>query len=266
MSFVCEICDKEFARKFNLDRHQERKHRDESAVASGEVVVDPETGSYRKRDVFDDDSDISYEHDTDALDSSSDEEDEEDEEPTVSQDEVTVSDEDESVVDSEEAESVTETDSDESDSESDADSDVSSNTASYDESEEYGYDSGDEEEWTLYRDWSIPLKHEPGDVPQRVIKETKRAGKKFYLVEFAAMPRYGYNIEYSKNWTPTDRPPIAVKYVTYFTCRPIDYSGSSEQVTNACRAANHLLQRLTLTTPTTGYPGYRGQKCTLTFI
>ncbi|KAI8484112.1 hypothetical protein Bbelb_382300 [Branchiostoma belcheri] len=55
--------------------------------------------------------------------------------------------------------------------------------------------------------------------------------------------------------TPTDRPPIAVKYVTYFTCRPIDYSGSSEQVTNACRAANHLLQRLTLTTPTTGYPG-----------
>ncbi|XP_019617128.1 PREDICTED: hemicentin-2-like [Branchiostoma belcheri] len=90
-----------------------------------------------------------------------DEEDEEDEEPTVSQDEVTVSGEDESVVDSEEAESVTETDSDESDSESDADSDVSSNTASYDESEEYGYDSGDEEEWTLYRDWSIPLKHEP---------------------------------------------------------------------------------------------------------
>ncbi|XP_019635798.1 PREDICTED: ATP-dependent RNA helicase dbp-8-like [Branchiostoma belcheri] len=202
MSFVCEMCDKEFARKFNLDRHQERKHRDESAVASGEVVVDPETGSYRKRDVFDNDSDISYEHDTDALDSSGDEEDEEDEEPTVSQDEVTVSEEDESVVDSEEAESVTETDSDESGSESDAGSDVSSSTASYDESEEYGYDSGDEEEWTLYRDWSIPLKHEPGDVPQRVIKETKRAGKKFYLVEFAAMPRYGYNIEYSKNWVP----------------------------------------------------------------
>ncbi|XP_019616830.1 PREDICTED: MDS1 and EVI1 complex locus protein EVI1-A-like [Branchiostoma belcheri] len=210
MSFVCEICDKEFARQFNLDRHQERKHRDESAVASGEVVVDSETGSYRKRDVFDDNSDISYEHDTDALDSSSDEEDEEDEEPTVSQDEVTVSDEDESVVDSEEAESVTETDSDESDSESDADSDVSSNTASYDESEEYGYDSGDEEEWTLYRDWSIPLKHEPGDVPQRVIKETKRAGKKFYLVEFAAMPRYGYNIEYSKNWVPEQK--LMTKY------------------------------------------------------
>ncbi|KAI8491366.1 hypothetical protein Bbelb_309990 [Branchiostoma belcheri] len=37
--------------------------------------------------------------------------------------------------------------------------------------------------------------------------------------------------------------------------RPIDYSGSSEQVTNACHAANQLLQRLTLTTPTTGYPG-----------
>ncbi|KAI8516756.1 hypothetical protein Bbelb_053370 [Branchiostoma belcheri] len=38
------------------------------------------------------------------------------------------------------------------------------------------------------------------------------------------------------------------------TCKPIDYPGSSEQVTNACRAANQLLQRLTLTTPTTGFP------------
>ncbi|KAI8516620.1 Crystallin, lambda 1 [Branchiostoma belcheri] len=122
-------------------------------------------------------------------------------ENTVSQDEVTAS--NESVVDSQEAESVTETDSDKSGSESDAglDAYVSSSTTSYDKSEEYGYDSGDEEEWTLYRDLSIPLTHEPGDVPQRVIKETKRAGKKFYLVEFAALPRYGYNIEYSKNWT-----------------------------------------------------------------
>ncbi|KAI8479380.1 Neuronal acetylcholine receptor subunit alpha-7 [Branchiostoma belcheri] len=41
------------------------------------------------------------------------------------------------------------------------------------------------------------------------------------------------------------------------TCKPIDYSGSSEQVTNACHAANQLPQTLTLTTPTTGYPGNR---------
>ncbi|XP_019632391.1 PREDICTED: dentin sialophosphoprotein-like [Branchiostoma belcheri] len=208
MSFVCEVCDKEFARKFNLDRHQETKHRDESAVTSEEVVVDPETGSCRKRDVFDDDSDMSHDHETDALDSSPDKEDEEDtddedEASVMSEDEVTVSDEDESVVDSEEADSTTETDSDQSDSESDASSDVSSDPASPDDNEEYGYDSGDEEEeWTLFRDWTIRLTQEPGDVPQRVIKETKRAGKKIYLVEFAALPRYGYNIEYSKNWVP----------------------------------------------------------------
>ncbi|KAI8516215.1 Crystallin, lambda 1 [Branchiostoma belcheri] len=83
-------------------------------------------------------------------------------ENAVSQDEVTVS--NESVVDSQEAESVTETDSDESGSESDAGLDVSSSTTSYDKSEEYGYDSGDEEEWTLYRDWSIPLTYEPSDI------------------------------------------------------------------------------------------------------
>ncbi|KAI8495589.1 Crystallin, lambda 1 [Branchiostoma belcheri] len=204
MPFVCEVCGKEFARKFNLDRHQERKHRDESVVASEEVVVDPETGSCRKRDVFDDDSDISYEHDTDALDSPTDEEDKqddgEDEYSAMSQDETNVSDEDESAV---EEESTTETDSDQSGPESDASSHVSSDPASSDDSEEYGYDSGDEEEeWTLFRDWTIRLTQEPGDVPQRVIKETKRSGKRIYLVEFAALPRYGYNIEYSKNWVP----------------------------------------------------------------
>ncbi|KAI8482816.1 Crystallin, lambda 1 [Branchiostoma belcheri] len=75
-------------------------------------------------------------------------------------------------------ESATETDSDQSGSECDASSSVSSSTASSsNESEEYGYDSGDEEEWTLYRDWTISLTHDPGDVPQRVIKETKRASK-----------------------------------------------------------------------------------------
>ncbi|KAI8491471.1 Crystallin, lambda 1 [Branchiostoma belcheri] len=230
MPFVCEICDQEFARKFNLDRHQERKHRDESVVASGEVVVDPETGCCRVRDVFDSDSDMSYEHDTDDDDEDDEDEehdtddddedgehdtddddedgehdtddDDEDEDSIMSQDDVSVSDEDESVVDSEEAESTTETDSEQSGSESDASSDVSCDPASSDDSEEYGYDSGDEEEWTLYRDWSILLPNEPGDVPQRVIKETKRAGRRFYLVEFAALPRarYSYNIEYTKNW------------------------------------------------------------------
>ncbi|KAI8519249.1 Crystallin, lambda 1 [Branchiostoma belcheri] len=193
MSIVCEICDKEFARKFNLDRHQERKHRDESDVASGEVVVDPETGCCRSRDVFDSDSDMSYEHDTD--------DDDEDDNSIMSQDEVSVSDEDESVMDSEEVESTTETDSEQSGSESDASTDVSSDPASSDDSEEYGYDSGDEEEWTLYRDWSILLPNDPGDVPQRVIKEIKRAGRRFYLVEFAALSRrYSYNIEYTENW------------------------------------------------------------------
>ncbi|KAI8490082.1 Crystallin, lambda 1 [Branchiostoma belcheri] len=203
MSFVCEICDQEFARKFNLDRHQERKHRNESVVASGEVVVDPETGCCRVRDVFDSDSEMSYEHDTD--DDNEDEEhdtddDDEAEDSIMSQDEVSVSDEDESVVDYEEAESTTETDSEQSGSESDASSDVSSDPDASDDSEEYGYDSGDEEEWTLFRDWSILLPNDPGDVPQRVIKETKRAGRRFYLVEFAALPRYSYNIEYIKNW------------------------------------------------------------------
>ncbi|KAI8518778.1 Crystallin, lambda 1 [Branchiostoma belcheri] len=101
----------------------------------------------------------------------------------MSQDEINVSDEDETVVDSEEAESVTETDSDQSDSESYASSDVSSDPASPDDNEEYGYDSGDEEEeWTLFRDWTIRLTQEPGDVPQRVIKETKHAGRRFYLL------------------------------------------------------------------------------------
>ncbi|KAI8505562.1 Protein Smaug 2 [Branchiostoma belcheri] len=85
----------------------------------------------------------------------------------MSQDEVSFSDEDESVMDSEEAESTTETDSEQSGSESDASSDLSSDPVSSDDSEEYGYDSGDEEEWTLYRDWSILLPNEPGDVPQR---------------------------------------------------------------------------------------------------
>eukprot|EP00058_Branchiostoma_floridae_P009732 XP_002595220.1 hypothetical protein BRAFLDRAFT_101802 [Branchiostoma floridae] len=88
--------------------------------------------------------------------------------------------------------------------ESDKGTDVSSGTVSSDESERTGYDSGyhsgDEEEWTLYRDLTIALPHQPGDVPQSVIKETKRAGKKFYLIEFAALPRYSNEIVHSKNW------------------------------------------------------------------
>eukprot|EP00058_Branchiostoma_floridae_P005317 XP_002590805.1 hypothetical protein BRAFLDRAFT_121940 [Branchiostoma floridae] len=197
MPHVCKICDREFDRAFNLERHLERKHRDESGVASGEVVVDAETGSYRERDVFDD-SDVSSEHDTDTVGS-------EDGDSTASQDEESVSDA-ESVMGSEQGDSTEETDSDQSGSESDTGTDVSSGTVSSDESECTGYDSGyhsgDEEEWTLYRDWSIALPHQPGDVPQRVIKQKKRAGKKFYLIEFAALPRYSNEIVHSKNWVP----------------------------------------------------------------
>eukprot|EP00058_Branchiostoma_floridae_P017282 XP_002602770.1 hypothetical protein BRAFLDRAFT_93715 [Branchiostoma floridae] len=199
MPHVCEFCDQEFARKFNLDRHQERRHRDDSAAASGEVVVDPETGSYRDRDIFDA-SDMSSGQDKDAFDSLTDNEKGDDvgkdDSSMESHDEETET--DESVMDSQD--SAKETDTEQSGSESDAGSDASSGTASTDESQEYGYDSGDEEEWTLYRDWTIPLPHQPGDIPQRVIKETKRAGKKFYLIEFAALPHHSYEIEYTKNW------------------------------------------------------------------
>ncbi|KAI8485264.1 hypothetical protein Bbelb_370110 [Branchiostoma belcheri] len=59
-------------------------------------------------------------------------------------------------------------------------------------------------------------------------------------------PIYVPNVQ---NSAACDLPPIAVKYVTYFTCKTIDYSRSSEQVTNACHAANQLPQTLTLTTP-----------------
>eukprot|EP00058_Branchiostoma_floridae_P000560 XP_002586048.1 hypothetical protein BRAFLDRAFT_132611 [Branchiostoma floridae] len=161
MPHVCEICDREFDRAFNLERHLERKHRDESGGASGEVVVDAETGSYRERDVFDD-SDVASEHDTDTVGS-------EDGGSTASQDEESVSDA-ESVMGSEQGDSTEETDSDQSGSESDTGTDVSSGTVSSDESERTGYDSGyhsgDEEEWTLYRDLTIALPHQPGDVPQ----------------------------------------------------------------------------------------------------
>ncbi|KAI8477986.1 Crystallin, lambda 1 [Branchiostoma belcheri] len=197
MSHACDICGKEFSRKANLVRHRDTIHGDVTDMPSGEEVLDAETGQNRSTDIFDDTDNSSEEatteHDRESLESS------EEEVSTVSQDDVS---EDESVKDSWEAESTTETESDQSGSESDASSTVSSNSSFSDEGEEYGYDSGDEEEWTLYRDWSIPLKHEPGDVPQRVIKETKRAGKTFYLVEFAAMPRYDYNIEYNKSWVP----------------------------------------------------------------
>eukprot|EP00058_Branchiostoma_floridae_P002757 XP_002588245.1 hypothetical protein BRAFLDRAFT_86692 [Branchiostoma floridae] len=140
MPHVCEFCDQEFARKFNLDRHQERKHRDDSAAASGEVVVDPETGSYRDRDIFDA-SDMSSGQDMDTFDSSTDNEEgddvEKDDSSMESQDEEPET--DESVMDSQESE----TDTDPSGSESDASSDASSGTATTDESQEYGYDSGD---------------------------------------------------------------------------------------------------------------------------
>ena len=131
MPHVCDICDREFDRAFNLARHMERKHRDKSGVASGEVVVDAETGSYRARDVFDD-SDVSSEHDTATVGS---------EDSMASQDEESVSDA-KSVMGSEQGDSTEEPDSDQSGSESDTGTDVSSGTVSSDESECTGYDSG----------------------------------------------------------------------------------------------------------------------------
>ncbi|KAI8482712.1 hypothetical protein Bbelb_395920 [Branchiostoma belcheri] len=119
MSHACDICGKEFSRKANLVRHRDTIHGDVTDMPSGE-------------------EEATTEHDRESLESS------EEEVSTVSQDDVS---EDESVKDSWEAESTTETESDQSGSESDASS----------TGEEYGYDSGDEEEWTLYRDWSIPL-------------------------------------------------------------------------------------------------------------
>ncbi|XP_019624773.1 PREDICTED: uncharacterized protein LOC109470298 [Branchiostoma belcheri] len=202
MHHACDVCGREFSRKANLARHRDTIHGDVAEISSGEESMDAEPDSYRSADIFDDTDDPSEEgtteHDTESLESSEDDE---------------VSEEDESEMDHQEVESATETDgdqsgseseetdSDESGSESDASSDVSSSTASSEEeSEQYSFDSGDEEKWTLYRDWTIPLTHHPGDVPQRVIKETKRAGRRFYLVEFAALPRYSYEIEYSTNW------------------------------------------------------------------
>ncbi|KAI8480630.1 Alpha-ketoglutarate-dependent dioxygenase alkB 2 [Branchiostoma belcheri] len=190
MPHECDVCGREFSRKANLARHRDTIHGDVAEISSGEESMDTEPGSYRSVDIFDDTDDLSEEatteHDTESLES---------------YEECEVSEEDESVADSQEVESATETDSDQSGSESDASSIVSSSPAPSDESDEYGYDSGDEEEWTLYRDWTIPLTHDPGDVPQRVIKETRRAGKMFYLVEFAALPPpYSYEIIHSKNW------------------------------------------------------------------
>eukprot|EP00058_Branchiostoma_floridae_P014888 XP_002600376.1 hypothetical protein BRAFLDRAFT_66610 [Branchiostoma floridae] len=203
MPHVCKVSEREFARVFNLERHLESKHRDKSGVASGEVVVDAETGSYRERDVFDD-SDVSSGHETDTVGS---------EDSMASQDEESVSDA-KSVMGSEQGDSTEETDSDQSSSESDTGTDVSSGTVSSAESECTGYDSGyhsgEEEEWTLYRDWSIALPHQPGDVPQSVIKQTKRAGKKLYLIEFAALPRYSNDIEYGKKWVSEQ--PLMKKY------------------------------------------------------
>ncbi|KAI8516642.1 hypothetical protein Bbelb_052230 [Branchiostoma belcheri] len=106
--------------------------------------------------------------------------------------EVSVSDEDESVMDSEEIESTTETDSEQSGSESDASSDVSSDPASSDDSEEYGYDSGDEEEWTLYRDWSIILPNDPGDVPQR------KCTNGYQLLAQTCIKVYSYEKDYGE--------------------------------------------------------------------
>ena len=113
-----------------------------------------------------------------------------------------------SVSSSQTDQSTTETDDDDADS---ATSSVRSDTTSSDdddddESEEQeetltdAEEDSDEEKWTLYRDWTIQKPPWEATVPQRVIKETRRGGKTFYFVEFAALPRYSFEIDYSKKW------------------------------------------------------------------
>ncbi|KAI8513503.1 Crystallin, lambda 1 [Branchiostoma belcheri] len=118
--------------------------REKRAWTPSQVLTDPLTF----HDTDDPSDEATAEHDMESLESSLDDE---------------VSEEDESELDSQKVESGTETDSDQSDSESDVSSDVSSSTASSEEeSEEYSFDS---EKWTVYRDSTIPLTHDPGECP-----------------------------------------------------------------------------------------------------
>ena len=197
MPHACDICSKEFSRKANLVRHREGIHGGVSESASEEVVMDPEAEHYRPPDIFDDASHTSTdEDDAEPICSSEDDNDEsmmsQHEEEDKEDDSL---DEDNSVMSSPDEHSTTETEDD-----SESENTDWSEMGSSDEGEEHDYDSGDEEEWTLYRDWTIPLPHYESDVPQRVIKETKRAGKTFYLINFAALPHRSTEIVHSKNW------------------------------------------------------------------
>ncbi|KAI8485285.1 Crystallin, lambda 1 [Branchiostoma belcheri] len=192
MPHACDICAREFSRKANLVRHRKGVHGVESEKVAGEEHRDPETDPERPRDIFDDMSSNETtdedDNDTEPIDSADDTADE----SMMSEEDS--AEEDGSMISSSDEYSTVETDSG-SDSENDGSVDMNSS----DESEN-GYDSGDEEEWTLYRDCTIPLAYHPSDVPQRVIKEAKRAGKTFYLIQFAALPHKSTEIVYSKNW------------------------------------------------------------------
>ena len=204
----------QFSRKWNLARHRETKHPEEAENASGEVIMDGETVCYRAPDVFDEASTSSYgetdDQTTEPLSSS--------EQEMTDGDSMMSHEDDEEGFGSEEGGSVSSSQTDHSTTETDDDdagsatSSVRSDTTSSsdddddDESEEQeetltdAEEDSDEEKWTLYRDWTIQKPPWEATVPQRVIKETRRGGKTFYFVEFAALPRYSFEIDYSKKW------------------------------------------------------------------
>ncbi|CAH1246027.1 Hypp7634 [Branchiostoma lanceolatum] len=177
MPHVCDICDKEFSRKFNLVRHRDTIHGDRTKKSSAKESTYTETSSYRSADIFDDTDNPSDQettgYDTEPLESS------EGNGSTTSQETVIDSADEGSAVTSSQEEP-TETDN-EADSESETGSRMSDTSSSNEnkadsESQEDDDSSGDPE-WTLYRDWTVQQPRWEADVPQRVIKETKRAGK-----------------------------------------------------------------------------------------
>ena len=175
--------------------------------------MDGETVCYRAPDVFDEASTSSYgetdDQTTEPLSSSEQEMTDGDSMTTHADDEEgSGSGEGGSVSSSQTDHSTTETDDDDAAS---ATSSAQSDTASsYDDDDDdesveqedtpIDDEDSDEEKWTLYRDWTIQNPKWEATVPQRVIKEARRGCKTFYFVEFAALPRYSFEINYSKKW------------------------------------------------------------------
>ncbi|KAI8484922.1 hypothetical protein Bbelb_373290 [Branchiostoma belcheri] len=68
MPHVCDVCAREFSRLDNMRRHQWEQHGQEPETKRR--VVDAETGASRNMDIFDDDSSMSSENDSEILSSS----------------------------------------------------------------------------------------------------------------------------------------------------------------------------------------------------